>query len=700
MALGMFLLVVVAGAASAVFLIVGGSQAAVYAQIGIIPLLIVAGYLWVNRTVQASGTSRAEFERRKARQVGELFSDVWQMAQQIERTYPAGITEAEWDRLEHQMTDLEDNGISFDQSTGTFDVGTRNLGTLEDINRLETEVEDLDDWLLAQFTENIEHRVDEVNSTLTRLDSLVPKTTTVEPSSVPSAGQAHNDTSNSWEETGEALDDCYQKADAIIEEACAAIQEAVRSTDDAADTQIESKLSDARQTITAHEYDRAVSNILDARDMIERDAVSSFEDQQDKLQRLLRTAARKSFDQHLGPSHSRKIEEYQDDLDAFDDAIEIAELRTLRDQVRRTCIDIIDELEVELNRAVEELEAANVPEGWYERPTAVDTDHVRLLRETQDLSTFRNEFERVTNELLSVVDAIKPKASVVSGFDRIESEITETLRAQGVVTGADIPVSEQQEQFLGLYYRKHMDEVEFDPNEPKLTAIEGGEFYNVTVTAAFPEGGVERELIITLTGADTREEICYTPLVAETTFEDVPYGEYTVTVEAGEDPYSAVERTILVDDQTTVEVDLERISLREQLCQDIDIDVDEILGTLSARFMTRFDDEGYLSTDMSFPIDDEYIPCLVTVWAERHGHDATRFDSDVIVYDSEKIRKEIENVVRYNLEEGDSKSFDELRNNFLSAPVSNETIESLINESSEQNVLTVGDERLTKQEES
>lgn len=701
MTLGMFLLVLGAGALSAGILYVEGSQAAVYAQVAVVPLLVVVGYLWVNRTVKATGTSRTEFERRKARKLGEQFSDVWQLAQQLENQYEDdGITDAEWEELERYATELESSGIAIDRSTGSFDISNRKLGTLEEINRLENETESLDEWLLGEFTENVRNRITAVNTTLDRLSGLVSDPETVDQSAVPEAGPDADSETSSWHETGNWLADCYQAADEVIEEGCGAIQEALMSTEDTVDPQVEQLLSDARQAGTARQYDEAVAAILDARDAVERDTARSFDDQQDALETLLATASGKSLDRYLGPSFQETLDEYRNELASFDDAIEIAELRQLREDVRESCTDIVDELQGQLDTALETLESADVPDGWYERPPAAETNYVRTLQAATDIAAFHGEFDTAVDSLLGALDAVKPKAGVVTGFDRMESQITETLRTEGVVTEEDLPVSELQEQFLGLYYRKHMDEVEFDPDVPRLSMVDGGESYDVHVTVAFPEGGQEREVTVTLDGKTTLTETCRTPLVAEASFADVPYGEYTVRVEPTDEEYSAVERTVTVEDDVTVEIELEQLSLRDQLCDGVAIDIDQILSNLSTRFETTFDDEGYLSTAMSFPVDEEYVPCLMAVWAQRQGYEATRYDGDVIVYDAELLRKEIENVVRYNLDVGDAKTYDELRSNFLSAPVADSTVEELVRSSTEQDVVTVDETGLTKEEES
>lgn len=699
MSFGMFFLVIAAGGLSAAIFYFEGSQAAVYAQIAVVPLLIIVGYLWVNQTVQSTGTSRTEFERRKARQLGEQFTDTWQLAQQIESEYSDGITDTEWQKLESHIEQLQSNGISFDRSTGSFDISTRNLGSLEDINQVESEIEQLDNWLLKQFTENVRSRVAEINSNLNRLNALVSDPQTVDPEEVPDAG-AKKKTTQSWRATGNKLKSSYDTADKILENATAAIQDALNSTDNTTDPQVEQLLSSAREAGAARKYGDAITDILDARDAVERDATTTFDEQREAIDRLLRTAQRKPIKQYVGPTYHETLENQANELASLDDAIEIVELRQVREEIRQTCLEIVEELQDQLRDTINTLDNANIPEGWYERPSTVNENLVRSLQSTSDIEAFHDEFDTSVDSLLSALKTVKPKASVVTGYSRVEPQITEALRADGVATGSDIPVSELEDQFLGLYYRRHMDEVEFDPDETRLLAAHGNENYTIQVSATFPTGGEEREVTITLSGPTTQKSVCRTPLVAETTFENVSYGEYTVRAEPTGGSYATTEQTIMVDNDQTISFELKEISIREQLCDDTDIDVDEILDTISSRFKTKFDETGYLSTEMTFPVDDEYIPCLLAVWSQRQGYDVARYNSNIVIYDENLLQKEIENVIQYNIEPGDSKTYDALRNGFLSAPIPDNIVKELVGDSSEQGAVKIESTRITKQEES
>lgn len=694
MALGMFLLVVLAGGLSAAIFVVQGSQAAVYAQIAVVPLLVLAGYVWVNRTVRSAGTTQTEFQQRKAREVGESFSEVWNLAQKMQTTHGGGggLTTAEWDRLRGQADELAAHGVAFDTETGRFSIEPREVGSLEALNRLETEVRNLDEWLRSQFTQNVRDRVATVNDELRRLEEIAGDTETVEPSS-------SQEEPKSWRESGELLDECFAEADRIVEDACQVVENAATHTDGATPPAVENRLSDARRATRDRQYRQAVTAILEAQDTVQREGTSEFQQRKEELQRLLDTAAKLSFDHHVGPRYDEEFGQLADELTDLDDALGIAELQSLQQRARETCLDLVAELQDQLGDAVASIENADVPEGWYEKPEAVGTDHVEPLRADLTLAAFRTEWNDAVTTLLDSLETIRPKASVVSGYDRIESTIRDQLRATGTVTAADLPVSEQEEQFLGLYYRKHMSDVEFDPDEPRLTAVEGGEEYDVHVAAAFPEGGEQREISIELDGEQRSDTVRReTLLAAEATFTEVPFGEYTVRVVPTPSEYGTASAQVVVDGETKLDLEIPSVSLKERLCDGVDVDVESVLPRIADRFESRFEEEGYVDTEMSFPVDEEYVPCLLAVWATRNGYAVTDLGERVTVYKRDRIRKEIENVIEYNIEPGEQKTYDELRNNFLSAPVSDTTIGEIVEEASVSGQVTTSDGAVLKED--
>lgn len=701
-AVRMFGLVLIAGAVSFGSLVIAGPQVALILQVAIVPLLLFAGYLWINRTVQ--GTTPVEYQRRQARQLGEQFADVWQLAQRVENEYEAGITGTEWERLNRHAQELESVGIGFDTETGALAVGGQDsdgltqrvtgqsLGTLEEINELDSEINELEPWLLERFTENVRDRISSVNGSLNQIESVVSDFEPTEPSTVPSAD---NETV-SWRETASSLDDCYREADQAIERACETVQKAAADTR-ATDEQISLSLDDARTYKNAGEYDQAVASVLQARDTLEQKGKNTFGDQQEVLVSLIQTASGKPTDQYLTPVYEQRLKQQGEELSEFDAALDIAELRSLQEDCVQTCLEIVQELSEQAQSALADLNSADVPEGWYEQPRAVETNHVQTLKQTEGVEAFRDEFDVAVDSLLQALDEVDKKARVVNMYPRVESEIQDSLQEKGYVTGEELPLERLEEKYLGLYWRKHESECTFDPDTPRLSRQNSTETYEVRVQAMFPEGGEERALKISIDGRVNRTAQSRAPLVAESVFTEIPYGEYTVRVEPVSTGYSRVSQDVLIDSDTKVEAELKQRSLRNQVCADVDIDIENNLQLVADQFNTKFEKHDHLSTGMDgFHFDEESIPCLAVTWAEQEGYDTARRDENIIVYDSEQTKKEIENVIEYNIPPGDTEPLSEVRENFLSTPVPDDTIRELVKASGKAEMVSIDGDKLRR----
>jgi hypothetical protein len=179
-------------------------------------------------------------------------------------------------------------------------------------------------------------------------------------------------------------------------------------------------------------------------------------------------------------------------------------------------------------------------------------------------------------------------------------------------------------------------------------------------------------------GEDDGREVVETHLDATATFAEVPFGEYELVVAPSEDDYGRVERTVTVEGDSDLSVDLEPVTLVEQLVGDRRDEIAEHVTEFGPRLRDRFDEDGYLSTEMAFPITDDFVPGLLAEWADREGYTVTRTDDGtVIVYDDSQLSQEIMNVIQYNLDEGDRLSYERIRSQYLSVPVPNPVIEEL-----------------------
>ncbi|MBX0325236.1 hypothetical protein EGH21_19605 [Halomicroarcula sp. F13] len=681
---GIFGLVVLGGLLSAGVFVFFGSQLAVYATIAIAPMLVVVGGLWVRRRITSTGTDQTQYTRRRAREVGESFSEAWEKRERMRREYPDVFDGGLGLGVDALVSDLRGEGIDFDRESGAFTLGS--VGTLEDVNSLASRVDTLTSDLDAAFGEAVERRVANIGSELERIDDLAAVDDRPTPDDVPA---------DDWEAAGATLDEARKYATDRIDRAAETIQSTVGSADDVDRAAVEDRLSEARAAAADDRFADAVAALLDARDTVRREGESAFGAVRTDLRSLLDTVADSDVDDYLTDTDV-DVSDLRQAIDSLDDAMELSALTEHRETARQRAVAAVTALESDLTDIVDRLERADIPDGYYTVPDAYEQDFASELRDTDDLQSFEATWIEATNSLTAALDELRPKDDVVKGYDQVREVIETELQATGRVDADDLPVRQHEEQFLGLYYRENPEAVSFDIDEPSLSVSGGGEMYPVKVTVKFDRGGPDREVTVTLDGdRHTATESVTTPLVGSVTFEDVPYGEYAVEAVPSDDDFGSAEATVTVDAENELSLDLPEVTLRDRVCDGIQTESEQYLDELSDTFDDRFDDEGYLSTAMSYRVDSEYIPCLLTLWAERAGHDATQLnDGTVIVYDDETLRGELENVVAYNLDEGETIAFDELKERFLSAPVPNATLAQLATDDLAD--ATAEDDHLTK----
>ncbi|MFB6196659.1 MAG: hypothetical protein ABEI52_00100, partial [Halobacteriaceae archaeon] len=122
----------------------------------------------------------------------------------------------------------------------------------------------------------------------------------------------------------------------------------------------------------------------------------------------------------------------------------------------------------------------------------------------------------------------------------------------------------------------------------------------------------------------------------------------------------------------------------------------DLLPSVSEQLSDMFDEHGHLSSTMEYPVTGEYVPCLLAVWADREGYgiEYATGDDVVMVFDEEKINSEVETVIRYNIDDNEERSFAELRENYLAAPVPDTVIRAAAEKTDEP--ITITDTGLRK----
>jgi hypothetical protein len=657
--------VVVVGLIGAGTFVAFGSQEAIYATIAIAPILVVVAAVWVARRIESTGTNQVEYIRRRASDVGRATADMWERRSAISSRYPdvfAGGLGLGTDQL---VADLNAAGVDFDPDSGTFTLGS--VSNLEEINTLHDRVQSMSTELDAAFASAVSDRIAAIETELERLDELAQTARFPDETSVPD---------DDWEAAGTALDRARDSAHEMIDAAAEQLQDVVTAADSVDHAAVEEHVDAARAGAVDRDFSTAVTELVQARDAVRTAGDSAFSSSREALQSLLETVEESGVTAYLDDPAPAEVRDVKRSVSKMDDAMALSELTRYRRETTERCIEVVLALESDLAEIVGELERADLPAGFYSVPEAANTEYATQLRETAELSAFEERWQTAVDDLTAALAELEPKSQVVSGYDNVRDQIESQLRSEGRIHGSDLPVRANQEQFLGLYYREHPDEVTFDIDEPSLTVAGGPDTYEVEVTVTFEHGGPDREVTVAFEGDgyDASKTIT-TPLVGSASFSDVPYGEYTIRADPAPSDFGTVTDSVAVDGETSVDIDLPALTLRDRVCDGIEADAERILPDVADTFDDRFAEEGHLRSGMAFGIEDEYVPCLLAVWGEQSdGATAELHDDEVVVYDAETIRSELENVVAYNLDDGDSMSFDDLRERYLSAPVPDETI--------------------------
>lgn len=651
-----------------------GSQIGVYV-IGVgAPLAVVASIgLYVRGVLTRDNTSQGDFVQEAARSAAEAFRDELTAYNRLKAEHDR------WDpgeletRARQIADDFGDAGVSVDVAAATISVDSP--GRVQEFDKLQADVsafaDDRDESFAAFGRSQIEHArqgARSVNESVLDGDG-VPVSTV--PDDVPDGAAP--------EETERVLSKAREEAADVFEDAVDRIESTVDEYDgDAA--RIESHLETARAAINDADWDAASAAIDDAQGDAESEVSAAFTADRDSIDKLLSTIDSVDVDRYAADDDLRTFDEARETLSDIDSALASDELDAVGEDVRRAATSVVATLETELERNVGVIRDADVPVGFYTAPPAVATDYEARLREADDLDAFREEWLAAAADLTEAVDAAESKASVADSYGMVEDRIADGVRTEGRVTGDDLPVRDAT-PFLELYAEAN-DGVEFDQSVPAITAEGGGESYDVTATAQLATStGEEHDLTIELSGDGVSErETASTFVATEATFDEVPYGEYTVSASTPTESFADAEATLQVSDDESVELVLEEIGLRERVCGDDTDDVRSQLPTVAPKLEEGFAADEYLTPDSDIPVAAEYVPCLLVLWAEEEGHEATLDDGRVLVYDHDQFRSRLDTITTHNLSDGETMTYDEMRRKFLSVPASDDLIRTTLRE--------------------
>lgn len=663
-------LIAIAAALGAVVFALSGSQGVTWFVLIGIPLIVVVGImLYVRGVIAQSGTSEEQFVRTRARSVAEEYQAVLRQRNELRTGYP------DWEpqidaQLESIGGDFETQGVSFDLETGAFDLGAVGSADIQEFERLSGEIERVDDSVESTFQEFVNTELSRMERALSRLEEvdLIQSAETF-------------DQLNGTEEVPKCrdrLDGAREQTTASVETAVETVREMGRGEARATDVDaINRELDTALEAVDQYDFESATESVLEARDQLRDQFSGSFEESRDSMLRLIERVEQANIETAVDAAAMEDLRRIKSTVNEIDSALDLAELSQLRAELREICVGMIEAMQQEIEANARKLRGAELPSGYYTEPAVVGEEFTDSFSNIDDLDAFADRWSDVAVELRDAHETTESKAAVVDAYDDVAERIDQLLNRQGEVTGEDLPMR-HPDQFLGLYFRQN-EGVEFDPDVPMLRRGDV-ETYGVAVDVTYEHGSeTPRTATLELEGGGYNETATVETRVAGTaSFESVPAGTHTLSAAPGDDAFGRIERELRVDDDSTVAIEFTERALRDQLCSDIDVDIESVLPEMRPRLESLFEQEGYVSSEMQLPVQASFAPCLLAAWGEQTDRGLCRDGEEVIVYDHSQLTQELTNVLRYNVETGDQLRFDELRRNFLSAPVPDSVIRDVI----------------------
>lgn len=665
------IVVLVAAIGAGLFVFTGATEVVWATMIGI-PVVVVAGIaLYVRGLLTRTKTSEQQYVRKRGSSVAETFQSHIRTFNDLRTTYPKWSPSVDA-RIESIVSDFQTQGVEFDPDAGTFELtGSVSDADVQEFERLETEITTLQNEIQDSFDSFVRSEIADITRSADQLQEheLISDDFSLSEPPEDESIPALRDT----------LDSSRDQATEILTTAVETVREMTRGDTRPDDIDfIESELETAEQQTGRNEYYSAADSIVEARDRLRDQFSGSFETEREEMLNLASAVLDSNVDQHVDAEHVDEIEEIKRTISSLDSALEISELTRRRSKLREACLSIIRSMEQDLSEATRTLRGADLPSGYYNEPSIINESVADDMDRIDDMERFTAEFADGAAQLTAALDGATTKASVVDAYDDFAGRIETELQQTGVVSGDDLPVR-HAEQFLGLYNRRNPS-VEFDPTEGTLR-LGDVEQYDLTIEVEYERGGDPRQAVLELDSESYSDTATVETRVAgSVAFTDVPFGTYTLSADPGVDDFEPVEMELSVEDDSTATVEFVERSLRERLCSEFDDDIEDHLSAIDSQVTETFQEQGYVSTDADLPIRDSYAPCLIAMWGEQNGYALTEANGQVIAYDRQEASRELENIVRYNLDSGEELSFDDARENFLSVPLSDDGIRELIAE--------------------
>jgi len=224
---GVVVFVLLWGGASAAIFVFAGSQLAVYMLGALLPILAIAGFLYVRGG--SGGGSEQRIQEQRAREVGSRFADVYGDYRTIQDAYP-DIADDLGLPFEQVIANLEDQDVSVDRESGTTSLGRFASPDVTTLASIDSDIDDLEARLDRAFVEAIREEIRDINAQSRRLDGIIDVSVDRTPDEVPDPDDpALADDDSWWRTLGRDVENHRERAREEIGRAAEAVRASIHA---------------------------------------------------------------------------------------------------------------------------------------------------------------------------------------------------------------------------------------------------------------------------------------------------------------------------------------------------------------------------------------------------------------------------------------------------------------------------------------
>lgn len=630
--------------------------------VGVPAMIILFGVLYVHNVKSKSGGTEISFKTSKIRSTANEFERALEEYNEKTRKYP-GWNPTIASTIESIQSDFENNGVSFDTDTISYEITDPNSIEIGNISGIKKDIDELNVDIENEFSDFVESEITQIQTSIEKLENANLINQASELESVSTSGGEAGDLNS-------VRDGASEKAHNAIE----TIREMARGQTHVDQDAVKNELESAETHLNNEDYPNCVEDILDAQEAIRVNLSDSFDSQRQQAQDLLSVYNQHNLEQYLDENTFDDVERVASQLEQVDDALELTELNRIISDLRTVLADVASKLQADIEEYSSTITNAAVPTDYYQKPSIVDVNIEDELDDVEDLDSFESTFSTFIDELVPALEETKTKATVVDSYPDIKDEIESHLDSSGMVKADDIPVNHADQFFKLFDHRNNWVEHDEDNSVIRPTEIKT---YDIRVEVnSDPPMSTDSEVTVDIKGkghSDSRSLMLGDSAVV--TFNDVPEGNHQLSVNAKNAAYESLTEEIVVWGEDQFDITLEKVSITQQYCGELDIDVDAALDDTRSMLKNKFDEEGYISSQMDFAIKQEIVPCLVAKWCEGNNLDTHIHQDEIIGYEGSTVRKELKKVIEYNMGIGDSMTYSELKSKFVSAPLPDSLIQ-------------------------